>query len=45
MAFFRPQTGVPPNGITYWGRKKNLTKNAGHTYGRPAMYPAKPINN
>ena len=31
--------------MTYSGRKKILTKNAGHTYGRPAMHPAKPINN
>ena len=45
MTYFRLRTGVPPNGMTYWGRKKPPTKNAGHTYGRSAMHPAKPINN
>ncbi len=45
MTYFCPQTGVSPNGMTYWGRKKIPTKNAGCTYGRPTMHPAKPINN
>ena len=22
MTYFRLQTGVPPNGMSYWGRKK-----------------------